>query len=324
MMALRNVLLMSVVLAVLLASGPAMAQDWAGSGRVRGTVSDEDGQPIKDAQVIYRLLNDRESGPPNMVTNKKGKFSMLGLKGGMWVVRVEAEGYWPWTSEVPIEVFSSGVSDPVDAVLEALPKEELVSRGRAKANTYLKAGDEALNNGDSAGARVQYEMALDLLDESDFPVIYTAMANSYLSDGDLNAAEEKADQALAIDENWVEALEIKCGIAAAEGRVEEAETILAKVPEDAVVHQNTLINIGLAHFNNGEMDQALVFLNRTIRDYPEIGQVYYFRGLAYLNLNDGPAAKADFEQFIELEPESAEVAAAKEYLGYLSQEGGGQ
>ena len=322
MMALRNVLMF--VAALVLAAGPALAQDWSGSGRVKGTVTDQDGKPVAGAQVIYRLLNDRESGPPNMVTNKKGKFSMLGLKGGLWIVRVEAEGYWPWTSPAPVEVFSSGISEPVEVVLQALPKEELVARGRTQANTFLKAGDEKLNGGDPAGARAEYEQALEFLDESDFPVIYTAIANAYMAEGDLTSAEASVDQALAADENWIEALKIKCSIAAAEGRLDDAESLLAKIPDDAVLHQNTTINIALAHFNEGEMEEARSYLDRTIRDYPDIGQVYYFRGLANLNLNDAAAAKADFERFLELDPESPQAPEAQEYLGYLSEAGGGE
>ncbi len=324
MMALRRVVLIFIAVVVVLAASPATAQDWSGSGRVKGTVTNTDGDPIAGAQVSYRMLDDRESGPSPMVTNKKGKFSMLGLKGGLWVVQVEAEGYFPWISPEPVSVLSTGISPVVEAVLKPLPKEALVAQGRAAANAYLKAGDDLLNSGDPAGARAEYDRALELLDESDFPVIYVAIANSYMTEGNMTAAEEQADLALAIDENWVEAIKIKCAIAAAEGRLGDAEALLAMIPEDEVVHQNTLINIGLAHFNNGEMEEARSFLDRTIRDYPEIGLVYYFRGLTNLNLNDLETAKADFELFLELEPDSDQAEAAREYLGFLSQEGGGQ
>jgi hypothetical protein len=43
-----------------------------------------------------------------------------------------------------------------------------------------------------------------------------------------------------------------------------------------------------------------------------------------LSLGDGPAAKGDFERFVELEPESPQAAEAKEYLSYLSAEDTGQ
>jgi Flp pilus assembly protein TadD len=323
MKALRNMLLIVTAAMLIVAASPAVAQDWAGSGRVKGVVTDQDGKPVAGATVIYRMLKDPESGPPDMVTNKKGKFSMLGLKGGTWTVRVEAEGYYPWTSPTPVEVFSTGISPTVEAELEPLPKEALVAEGRAKANEFLKAGDSLMEAGDAAGARAKYERALDVVDESDYPVIYTAIANTYLAEGNLESAEATADQALAVDQEWVEALKVKCAIAAAEGRLDEAEALLAEIPEDEVMHQNTLVNLGLAHFNQGEMDAAMGYFDRTLRDHPEFGQVYYFRGLANLNLNQADAARADFERFLELEPDSPQAAEAQEYIGYLTQEGGG-
>jgi hypothetical protein len=324
MKALRKMLLIATATALVATAGPAWAQDWAGSGRVKGVVTDTDGKPVAGAQVIYRMLNDPESGPPPMVTNKKGKFSMLGLKGGSWTVRVEAEGYYPWITPAPVEIFSTGVSPAVEAVLEALPQEVLVAKGREEANQFLKTGDELMDAGDAAAARAQYEQAIDVVAEVDYPVIYSAIANTYLSEGNLEAAEAKADEALAIDEDWVAALKVKCAIAAAEGRLEDAEALLGRIPNDEVINPNTLVNLGLAHFNRGEMEQAVVYFDRTTRDHPDFGQVYYFRGLTHLNLSQTDAARADFQRFLELEPDSPQAAEATEYLGYLAQQGGGQ
>jgi len=58
MKARRSVLLVVSIVIMTLGVGPVLAQDWAGSGRVRGTVSDADGNPIAGAKVIYRLLDD--------------------------------------------------------------------------------------------------------------------------------------------------------------------------------------------------------------------------------------------------------------------------
>lgn len=324
MMARRYILIIAVVVASSLICGPLAAQDWSGSGRAKGTVKDADGNPIEGAQVFYRLVYDREMGPPPFTTNKKGKFSFLGLKGGTWVVRVEAEGYHPWMTPRPVDVFSTGVSPSVDAVLEAIPKEELIARARGAANDNMKAGDALLDEGNYAGARSEYERALAVLEEDDFPIVYGALANTYMGEGNVAGAAEMADKALAVDPEFVPAMKIKCAIVASQGNLEEAEALLAKIPNDEVMHPNTLMNIGLAHFNKGEMEEAKVFLDRTIRDHPDVGQTYYFRGLTYLNLNEAPEAKADFEHFLELEPDSPQAAEAKEYLSYLTSQGASQ
>jgi tetratricopeptide (TPR) repeat protein len=237
---------------------------------------------------------------------------------------VEAEGHYPWTNPLPVEVYSTGVSPPVVAKMEPIPKEELVAMARGEANEFLKAGDALVDGGDYAGARAKYEEALTVLEEEDFPLVYGAIANTYMGEGNMEGAEQMADKALAIDEDFVGALKIKCSLAAAAGNLDEAEALLGKIPDDEVMHPNTLINMGLANFNKGEMDKAKLYLDRTIRDYPDLGQPYYFRGLTYLNLADNEAAKADFERFIELEPDSPQAAEATEYISYLSSEGTSQ
>ena len=47
-----------------------------------GVVLDHEGNPVQGAEVFYEMLQDRQSGPSPFVTNKKGQFSFLGLKGG--------------------------------------------------------------------------------------------------------------------------------------------------------------------------------------------------------------------------------------------------
>ena len=310
----------SVVLLVLaaLTAAPGAAQDWSGSGRVKGTVTDLDGNPIEGAQVSYRMVIDPETGPPPFITNKKGRYSFLGIKGGPWWIRVDAEGYYVWKSPAPVDVYSSGVSDPVEVEMEKIPQEELVARSRYEANTFLEDGDAKADAGDFAGARADYEKALGQLEEVDYPVVLSSIAATYMNEGNIDEAKATLERALAIDPTHVSSLKMMCAIEAAQGNLEEAEALLAKIPEDEVLHPTTLMNMGLANFNEGNMDIAKVYMDRTIRDHPEVGTAYYYRGLIDLNLGDTDAAKADFEKFLELEPESPQAAEAKEYLSYLT------
>jgi len=310
----------SVVLLVLaaLTAVPGAAQDWSGSGRVKGTVTDLDGQPIEGAQVFYRMVIDTETGPPAFITDKKGRFSKLGIKGGPWWVRVEAEGYYIWKSPQPVDVYTSGVSEPVEVEMEKIPQEELVARSRYEANTFLENGDAKADEGDFAGARAEYEKALGQLEESDHPVVLSSIAVTYLNEGNIDQAKATLERSLALDPSYVPSLKSMCAIVAAEGNLEQAEELLAQIPDDEVMHPTTLMNMGLANFNLGNMEEAKVYMDRAIRDYPDVGTAYYYRGLIDLNLGDTAAAKSDFEKYLELEPDSPQAAEAKEYLSYLT------
>jgi hypothetical protein len=69
---------------------PAAAQ----TGRAMGVVRDTGGKPIKGATI--RAVN-REAYPPEFTatTDDKGRWAMIGLRGGTWTFFVEAPGYLP-------------------------------------------------------------------------------------------------------------------------------------------------------------------------------------------------------------------------------------
>jgi Carboxypeptidase regulatory-like domain len=74
--------------AMVLAEAAALsAQVWpGGNGRLDGTVVDQNGNPIADATVQLRLKGQG----PDLETDKKGKWAILGITGGTWNVDVSA------------------------------------------------------------------------------------------------------------------------------------------------------------------------------------------------------------------------------------------
>ena len=76
---------------VLAMAGGALAQ----SGRVGGTVKDENGQPLKGAIVTAENLEVASIANATAITDDKGRFSMVGLKFGQWTFTVQASGYMP-------------------------------------------------------------------------------------------------------------------------------------------------------------------------------------------------------------------------------------
>ena len=310
-------LILALVATTLIVTGAAQdafAQAWSGAGRAKGIVTDQEGAAVKGAKVELVMIHDRDTGPPALTTDKKGKFAMLGLRGGTWWVKVTADGFKMWTG--PYEIYSHSAPDNLEVELEPLAEEVLRAQKQFKAQDRLDKAKELAEAGDMDGARAQYHAAIDELDEVDHPVVLAVLANTYIGEGDMAKAKEVLGASLAINPDHVPSLKAMAAIAAAEGDVDTAETLLAKVPADEVIHPNTTINLGMAHYNKGEMEQAKVFLDRTVRDHSDVALAYYFRGLINLSL-EPDAATADFKKFIELSPDSPQAAEAKEYLTYL-------
>jgi Tfp pilus assembly protein PilF len=310
-----------LVIAGLLLIGVAVesaAQDWSGSGRVRGKVTGPDGKPIAGARVYYRMLENLDAGPPPFPTNKSGTYSFLGLKGGDWMVRVEADGFKPWSSSVPVEVFSTGVSDPVDAQLEPLPDEVLAAIARDNARLNLKAGDALSAKGDFAGARVEYEKALAAVADADKPIIFAAIGATFLNEGKIDDAKQAYEQALAIDSGHVESLKGMCNIVAYQGDMALADQLYARIPAAEPIHPNILITMAMGHFNQGDTDAAKALLDRAIRDAPQDALSFYYRGLTELSLGENEAARADLARSLELDPNHREAANARDFIKQLA------
>ena len=296
------------------------AQDWSGSGRVRGKVTGPDGKPIAGANVYYRMVENPDAGPPPFVTNKSGSFSFLGLKGGVWMVRIEAEGYQPWSSGVPVEVFSTGVSEPVDAQLVRLPDEVLEAIKRDEASGILKAGDALSANGDHAGARAEYEKALAKVEDADKPIIYAAIGGTYVNEGKVDDAKRSYETALAINPDHIESLKGMCNIVAYQGDMALADELFARIPAAEPIHPNILITMAMGHFNQGDTAAAKALLDRAIRDFPNDALSHYYRGLTELSLGENDVARADLARSLELDPNHREAANARDFVSQL---GGG-
>jgi len=313
-----------ILLTVILGFGASdlFAQAWSGPARIKGIVKDaETGEPIKGAEVSLGLINERETGPPALITDKKGRFSKLGLKGNMWWVTVKADGYEPWAG--PHEIFSHSAPETLVVKLKRLPEEVIRAEKQFKAQERLDRAKELAAEGNLEGAREEYRKALDELEEVDHPVVLAVLASTYMQEGNIDEAKKILEQSLAINPDHPASLKALCAIVASQGDLEHAEALFEKIPEDEIVHPNTTMNLGMAHYNKGEMDQAKQYLDRTIRDHPDVALAYYFRGLIDLSL-DPASATADFKKYVELSPDSKQANEAREYLKYLEAQPAGE
>ena len=86
---MRRIHLLMFAVASLLMAATASAQ----TGRVQGTVKDADGKAVKGA--VIRATNEAVNANMTSTTDDKGRFTMIGLRTGPWVLAVEAPGFLP-------------------------------------------------------------------------------------------------------------------------------------------------------------------------------------------------------------------------------------
>ena len=90
---------------------PAAAQ----TGRIGGTVKDQQGQPLKGATITAENPNASPSSF-TATTDDKGRYSIIGLRPGRGRSRPSAPGFQPSSGSVPVRTIGAPMP-PVDFVL---------------------------------------------------------------------------------------------------------------------------------------------------------------------------------------------------------------
>ena len=371
----RAVLSLALVFAVSLVAAPLAAQDWAGRGRAEGIVKDEEGNPVAGVKVTLHLPERPDTGPDSLETNDAGRWSILGLSGGNWVVVLEKDGFM--TSEGSFRVNEFGRTKPLEVTLQrssfsaigtgqqlfdegrfaearaefesVLPHMDETQQAQLRAligNTYyeegnytaaraayqealpalsageqtsirLRLGDTYLREEQYDAARAEYEKTLEGLGPEGQLQVLFAIARTYDEEGDRDQAISTMERALEIAPDNVQALQLIADLLGRAGREDEAQTYLDRVPAEAELPADMLLNQGIRYYNQGEMDKALANFDRVIQQNAQAADAYYYRGLVYLGKTENDQARADFEKLLELDPESQYAGDAREFLQYL-------
>lgn len=349
----RSVLLALAVFCLLpMAAEVASAQDWKGRGRISGTVKTADGEPIKDANVhIYYKGNEGE-GPNVLTTNKRGKWSYMGLTSGAYTVVVEAAGYVGVESQIRVNEYSPP-PPPLDVKMrttDSRPSEEgdrlmaLVTKGnelmvakqypeaRAAFEEVLTAiEDDAqkrpllvavagtyLEEGQTALARERF---LGLIETSEDPAekvgLLQNVARSYYVEKNVDQSVATLEQALALAPDDPDSTRLIVDILLAAGREKDAEPYMARLPEGEKIDPNALLNLGIGAYNDGDMDTALEKFNKVLAAYPDNADAHYYLGLVHMGKMKNDLALASFGKMLELQPDHANAAEARQFMDYL-------
>lgn len=300
---------------LLLLAAPVAAQEWAGRGRLQGKVTGPGGEPIAEARVALRQGDATGPGPEVILTNDKGRWSYLGLGNGQWTVTVEADGYVPREGSFAVTEYGSNPS--VNIELRPLTEEMTAASEPNPALAAIEAGNAHLEAGRPAEARAAYESALATLEPESHPPVLRGVARAYYEEGDKDAAIATLEKALAIDPADEDTLRLVINLLVAADREAEAEAYMARLPEGAEVEPETLLNVGIKAFNEGDLEAALASFDRVVVQNPELAEAYYYRGLAHLNSTHHPQALADFERFLSLDPDHARAEEARQFVEYL-------
>jgi tetratricopeptide (TPR) repeat protein len=287
----------------------------AQTGRVGGTVKDESGQPIKGATVT---ADNPQASPStfNAVTDDKGRFSMIGLKAGVWTFTASAQGFAPSQGSTRIQTL--GINPPVEFKLAkgaAGPAGALAGVNTKDLQAELQAADALYNTGQYDAAIAAYQAIM-----AKAPVL--TIIN--LQVGNAHRMKKEYDKALAAYQEVLKAdpanerAKVAIGMTNLErGDLAAAETTLIAAAESATASREVFYNLGEVKFAKGEADEAAKWFQKAVDADPTWGKPVFKLGLVALNKGDKEGAIKQFEKVIQVDPNSPEAAQSKTVVEQL-------
>ncbi len=295
---------------VAIAAAQASAQ-----GRVSGLVKDDKDQPIKGATVTAENQNIGSSF--TATTDEKGRFTMIGLRGGEWRFFAQAPGY---SAEGGAMTVRQGSTNPpisftlrrtgpgtVGAMAGITAKELQTELASADALFNQQKWDEAVN---------AYRTILNKTPV--LTVINLQIAAAYRNKKDFDGAIAAYNALLLVDPNNEKAA-VGIGQANLErGDVKAAEAALLKAAEAASPGREVFYNLGEVKSAASQNDEAAKWYEKASGKDPSWGKPLYRLGMLALNRGDKSSAARMFDRVLAVDPVSPEAAMAKASLDQLN------
>jgi tetratricopeptide (TPR) repeat protein len=346
-------------LLLFLSAGVLFGQVWRGGhGRVEGTVKGPQGNPIENATVTMRLQQGGGNGGPDLKTNKKGHWAILGIVGGMWNVDISAPGYQPKQIAYNLKEFERNPN--IDVVLapevkKEAPHEEItvggkkisketadsLDKGNAVWNDALKAQEahdacrtspapgkdsseaiaqcekdaDAVKKAKFSEATALYEKALPEL--SDNAALLTKLEMAGYLTQNYDQAEKYAKSIVEKDPSNTTSQLMVAEVELQKGNLAEGKTALEKVPPEKITDPTVYMNLGIICYNKNKPKDAAEYFSKAIEKKSDLSEAYYYRGLARYQAKDHAGAKADFQKYMQIDPNGKDAETVKELLKSL-------
>jgi tetratricopeptide (TPR) repeat protein len=307
--------ILTIAALALFAGAELSAQAWAGRGRVHGTIEDPDGNPVAGATLTL-VHQEMEAGPPSLTSDRRGRFTYLGLNTGRWEITIEAEGFQ--TLIVETDVAQLEQRPPLEIVLDPLPEEYYVQQRLMEAQEWIDRGNAHMEAGEFAEAREEFREAAKIVDDEFKPLIMLGVARAGYAAGDVEGALATLAEIREMDPQNRDALNLSIDILAAEGRSAEAEALMAEAG-DVEVDPVTSVNLGIEAFNANQYASAQRYFEQALAGDPELAEAHYLLGMAHLAQERVEEAKERFQRVLEIDPDGPRAEDARQMLDALGE-----
>ena len=298
-----------IVLACAVAA-PAAAQN----GRVNGIVRGEGGDPVKGATITAEMPTTGMS--LTATTDDKGRFVILGLRGGEWRFIAQALGYSPQGGAMMVRTGSP--NPPLQFQLERSGVAYFGALGGVMAKDLQRdlEGAERLYTGQRWDEAIAaYRSILNRA-----PVvtsIHLQIASAYRQKKDYAAALAEYDKLLEADPGNVRA-PLEKGLTQLErGDAGNAEATLVAAAQQAAATRDVFYTLGEIRLAANDQAGAAGWFEKAVAADPNWAKPLLKLGQAALARGESDAAVRLLTRAAEVDPTAPEAATAKSTLETL-------
>lgn len=309
----QRVKLGSAVAGLVFCFSSAVAAQETGRARVRGSVVNEDGEPVAGARVL--LEHTQYDSVVERATDEDGNWIAAGLRGGLWNVTVTAEGHEP--RAVSLEVSEARRNPPIDVTLSRVvrPPPSSPPDQPVAATALAVEANEAYNASDYARAVELYQELLQSSPEVE--VAKLRLGSAYVQMGRFDDGIAQLESYLENHPESADALMLIGEAYVLEGDMEEAIGYLSRVSLENIDDADLAYNMGEIYFQSGDLEEATEAYARATELRPSFHEAYYKRGLVAVSQSDLETAKGHMQRVIDLAPDSQEASLARDLLAQI-------
>jgi tetratricopeptide (TPR) repeat protein len=309
----------TIISAMLLALWGASAIDARAQAMVRGSVVDEDGNPVPDVDIEIQYKG-KDPKTFDRKTNDKGGYVQVGMPSGNYVLVFTKEGYNSATIQ---SWLPDGLSEleqvtltALQVVIEEAPEAAPDAAGEIQ-ETFAKAL-EATQAGDVAQGEALYKQVLEIA--PDLAEARFNLGHVYRMQERWEEAEAEFKRVLELQPERSDSYSALAAIYNETGKTEDAVAILARsaeqFPDDALFQ----FNLGVTFLNAGESDHAITAFQRALELEPSRIEAHFRLAQLLLGTGDLQGAISHLETYRAGTGQNPEnLAMSEEWLATLKQ-----
>jgi tetratricopeptide (TPR) repeat protein len=303
---MKESLLTAVIVTLLF--NPVFSQSYKGQGRIKGIVTDAEGNPLEGVKI--RLFSLRADSGFETESDKKGEWKANWIRSGMWYIDFTKLEYEP--RKISISIIELGKNPLLEITMkkiEGVAIAEDIMKDFQKANKFYD--EEEYEEAIAAYKRI-------LTDHPDAFIINQNVGNAYFALKDYDRAIEFYKKVVERQEDSSQMFILIGNSYVNKQDNEKALQWYSKVNVGDIEDAIAVYNIGVLFFNSGNYEKAVTYLMRAVEIDKELSDAYYQLGMSYLAAGKNQEAREVLEKFLELNPESDKAGIAKSIIETLS------